>query len=969
VRLKTNIMKKVISIYIFLLQLFLHSFSQIPQLWGTTGLGGATNGGVIFKINGDSTGFINYYSFNILTGKNPSGKLTYNTTNNKFYGTTLAANNSYGVLYSFDSVTSTLTDLFNTFSYMNGTVYFANDGKYYGLTGNGSNTTLIYIYDPVTNIGITLDTLSHHLSKGSLIQASNGLLYGTFFDGNNGNGGIFNFNISTNTHNFIYYFDTVSYASFGTLIQANNGLLYGFTQSASGGTSQLYSFDINSNTYLDVHDFPTSLRPWGSLMQANNGLLYGATTKGGLYNKGTLFSFDSNTSTYIDIHDFTGLDGSSPNDANSGGIIQASDGKLYGTTSLGGLHNDGVVFSYDIVNSIYTKIHDFNGTDGKNPEGLVELRCVATLSTSANHTICYGDSITLTATGSSTYTWQPNSSTDSTITVAPTITSSYIVTGSNGGCSKTDTIIVTVNPLPVASITPNGPFTFCAGSSVSLDAGSFPSYTWSNGSTSEVTSVSTSNTYTVTVTDNNGCTGTASQAVIVNPNPTTSITGGSSFCAGDTLVLAAGAYSQYHWSTGDATPLITLTTAATYIVTVTDSNGCTGTASQAVSVNTSPTPSIIPNGSTTFCQGGSVTLNAGSYPAYLWSTGSSSQSITATASNTYTVTVTNASGCTGTASETVTVIANPAPTISPSGSINLCDGENVTLLSSNGLLYHWSTGAATQSITVNQSGAYTVTVTYGPNCSNTSTITDVFVHPIPVASITAIPDNVEFCAGDSIHLIANSTTTPLSYSWSTGASTQSIEATTGGTFTVTVTDTNGCHSASSITLTSYLYPVANFTYTMFLNTATFTNTSTNGISYHWYFGDGNVSTLQNPIHTYSHDSTYTVTLIVTNPCGTDTISYTMTLTGINEIMVTEDFLIYPNPANTILNIHNSQLSILNSQLIITDVLGNEIYKEILTSVDKSINISMCSAGVYFYEVRGSGLQIPTSVRGKFVVQK
>ena len=92
------------------------------------------------------------------------------------------------------------------------------------------------------------------------------------------------------------------------------------------------------------------------------------------------------------------------------------------------------------------------------------------------------------------------------------------------------------------------------------------------------------------------------------------------------------------------------------------------------------------------------------------------------------------------------------------------------------------------------------------------------------------------------------------------------------------------------------------------------------------------------------------------------------VTDIQEAIPTNSsVLIYPNPANTILNIH-CQLTIDNCQLMITDVLGNEVYAETLTGIDNSISIAKWSEGVYFYEIR-TGLQIPTSVRGKFVVQK
>ena len=920
-----------------------HCFAQVPLLWGMTAGGASLNKGTIYKINGDSSDFSDIFNFNGTDGSYPRGKLSTYNNDGKLYGFCGGGINGYGLIFSFDTLTNTSTNLYNfTGSNIgdNGNLLLANDNKFYGTTFQGGyGLGNVFSYDPVTNIFTDIHDFvdpNEGQTEGQLMQATNGLIYG-WTGGLDHDlpyaGVIFSYNTVTSIYNDVYSFDTLITTSNGTqeqniLLQASNGLLYGMSRIYGAfGNGLIYSFDINTNIIADLYDFNyyntnSGASPYGSLMQASNGLLYGMANGGGIYGDGVIFSFNPVDSAYTKLFDFNNTLGARP----VGSLMQASDGNLYGTASSGGNHNKGVVFKYVIDSNTYIVIHNFIGIDGSNPVGdLIEVRCISHLAISSNTTICAGDSTTLHATGATSFAWQPGSFIDTVISVAPTVTTSYLVTGTLGGCSKTDTIIVTVNPIPSPSIT--GASSLCSGSSSILDAGSFPFYNWSTGSFLETTTVSSANTYTVTVTDNNGCTGTASQVVSVYSNPTPVITGGTALCSGDSLILNAGSYSQYNWNTNVGTPYITVTASGTYIVTVTDINGCTGTSSQAVSVYSSPNPTIQPNGPTTFCQGGSVILNAGSYSSYHWSNGITTQTINVNASGNYTITVTNSTGCTGIASQTVTVLANPVPTILPASPINLCEGESIQLEASNGILYNWSNGATTQSLTVTQSGAYIVTVTYGVNCSNTSSPTQVTVHPIPIATITAIPDNIEFCTGDSINLITNSTTSPITYLWNTTATTQSIEATTGGTFIVTITDTNNCHSTSSITLTSYLYPVANFTYTMFLNTTTFTNTSTNGMDYQWYFGDGNVSTLMNPIHTYTHDSTYTITLIVSNPCGTDTLRQTITLTGIPSINTCDNILIYPNPANTVLNIHSSFSSRINRdncKLAITNVLGQEI---------------------------------------------
>jgi uncharacterized repeat protein (TIGR03803 family) len=1096
-------MKRIIMIF---LSLASHCISnaQTPELWAmaqTT----AGNDGIIFKINGDGSGFTNIYQFLNSTGATPRGKFSLFNNNGKLYGTTFNGGiNNYGVLFSFDTLTNTYSDLWEFNDTIigrepNNNLLLANDGRFYGsCVGINNHNNTIFCFDPSANSITVVDT--NWVIETNFMQASNNLLYAVAGGGVNNAGILISLDITTSIIDTIFSYPvntnipTDVITLYNALLQASNGLLYGMAKTTYNGISPgyLYSYDLTTNTFANLFSFHDTLgeSPNGSLIQATNGLIYGLTSYGGDSSKGTMFSYDPVTLTYNKLHDFYRATGSNP----FASLMQASDGGLYATTSVGGLYNFGVVFRYDISTNTYIDIHDFDIPNGRNCIGdLIEMpRCIApVLNVNNNQHICIGNSITLTVSGANSYTWQSNSSTDSSITVTPTVTTSYIVTGSNGNCSRTDTIVVTVT----SSLTPAiiGASSVCAGNSITLDAGSFSFYSWSNGSTLETITINSANTYTVTVTDNSGCTGTASQSVTVNPLPTPAITGGNSFCSGDSTTLTVNSYSHYHWNTGAGNPSITVTASGTYIVTVTDNNGCTGTASQAITVNQLPVPLItgdtsfcsgssstlnagsfahyiwstgstaqtitvdsattyhitvtdangctgiasrtitvysLPhpvitsNGSDTFCQGNSVMLTVGIYPGYLWNTaattpsitaidsttyivtvtnangctgtasrtitvhaspsptisggnticsgdslilnvgsfahylwnnGITTQSINATASGNYSITVTNSGGCTGIASETVSVTANPVPVIAPASPINLCEGENVTLHASNGILYNWSNGATTQYLDVSASGTYSVTVTYGVNCSNTSAPTDVIVHPLPIATIAALPENLEFCIGDSILLTANSSTSPITYLWNQGSTTQSIEATQSGDFTVIVTDTIGCHSSSSINLTSYLYPVANFTYSIFLNTTTFTNTSTNGTAYQWYFGDGNVSTLMNPTHTYSHDSTYTITLIVTNPCGADTVRYTITLTGINEINVSNSFYIFPNPANNQVKISFSSDREESYNVRLIDVTGRTIItdNQIAVSGDDHylMDVSTIARGVYIVSLQ------------------
>jgi hypothetical protein len=167
-----------------------------------------------------------------------------------------------------------------------------------------------------------------------------------------------------------------------------------------------------------------------------------------------------------------------------------------------------------------------------------------------------------------------------------------------------------------------------------------------------------------------------------------------------------------------------------YSVTVTDANGCSSSALSNVTVNTPEVASISADGSTTFCQGGSVTLTASAGSSFAWSTGATTQSITVNSTGNYSVTVTDANGCNSSASSNVTVNTPATASISADGSTTFCQGGSVTLTASAGSTFAWSTGATTQSITVNSTGNYSVTVTDANGC-NSSASSNVTVNANP----------------------------------------------------------------------------------------------------------------------------------------------------------------------------------------------------------------------------------------------
>lgn len=417
--------------------------------------------------------------------------------------------------------------------------------------------------------------------------------------------------------------------------------------------------------------------------------------------------------------------------------------------------------------------------------------------------ICQGQTTILNAGGGYTnYQWNAGLPATQTVTVGTTGNYTVTVTNANN-CTGTATTAVTVNPLPNPIIT--GDNSICTGQTTTFDAGpGFTNYQWSGGlGAGQTITTGSANTYTVTVTNANGCTKSTNVTLTVNPLPAPVITGTNIICAGTSTIFNAGpGYTTYLWSSGlPATQNVSVNTAGTYTVTVTDGNGCTKTTTRNLVVNANPTPSI--TGITTICSGQTTTLNAGGgYTNYQWSGGlPGTQTVSVGTAGTYTVTVTNANNCTGSTSTPLTVNALPAPVIT--GPSSFCQGFNTTLNAGNGFAtYLWSTGAATQTINVSTATTVTVTVTNGNGCVN-STTASTTINANPVPNITG---TFTTCNGSTTQIDAG--VGYSNYLWSTGATTQTVNVGNAGPVTVTVTDINGCIGTDNTSITVFNIPTA-----------------------------------------------------------------------------------------------------------------------------------------------------------------
>lgn len=443
-------------------------------------------------------------------------------------------------------------------------------------------------------------------------------------------------------------------------------------------------------------------------------------------------------------------------------------------------------------------------------------------------TICDGDSVNLLLGTYDTYAWGMGMDTtvisrNNSIKIG-TSGSYWVQVTTSNGCSGNDTVMITVVPQLTPMITASGPLTFCEGDSVILDAGGpYANYRWNgnNSLNTQILVAKTTGNYLVEVTDGNGCQGISSRFVRVFPNPTQGITPnrvGNNFCDGDTVQLYGGnsaIYPSIVWSTGSNNDTIFVTRTGLFSVTITDTNGCSIMDSIQLNFFANPQPTITGGGPLVVCQGDSLTLNAGTYASYLWSTGVRSSSIHVTQGGQYFVTVVDANGCEGSDSVRVTKGLPPEVNISPPGPVFLCPDRSQILDAGNYAAFRWSTGDTTRTINVlgRDSGLYHVTVVDTNGCEARDSI-QISAYAVDTVQIVANPNVLVACSADSLTLsaVGNFST----YQWSTGDSTMSILPPPDPNdlprvYTVFVTDDNGCQDIGVTVVTIKQTTFASFT--------------------------------------------------------------------------------------------------------------------------------------------------------------
>lgn len=361
--------------------------SKNGKLYGLTSGGGKDNNGVLFEYDLATGVFSKKLDFDgNANGGQPYGSLVEAPDGNLYGLTTIGGANNTGVLFQFNPSTAAYNVKvdFNGSSrgaYPQSSLILGTNGKLYGTAeyGGDFDEGVIFEYDPITAVytkKFDFDNdgkLSGRYPIAELTQARDGYLYGLAYTGGvTGAGVLFRFDPATSAYSKEFDFHTSSNGTMPVagLIRASDHLLYGITQ--SGGMHSegaIYQYDPAFDTYIKKFDFERTISgasPLGSLLQASDGKLYGTCMEGGANNKGVLFRFDPVSNAYEVKVTFDGLNGNSP----YGELMQASDGKIYGMTHEGGTSNNGVLFQFDPVTSTYTKKFDFgDNAVGKYPEG------------------------------------------------------------------------------------------------------------------------------------------------------------------------------------------------------------------------------------------------------------------------------------------------------------------------------------------------------------------------------------------------------------------------------------------------------------------------------------------------------------------------------------------------------------------------------------------------------------------------
>lgn len=479
--------------------------------------------------------------------------------------------------------------------------------------------------------------------------------------------------------------------------------------------------------------------------------------------------------------------------------------------------------------------------------------------------------------------------------------------------------------------------------------------------------------YVITVQDGANCT-TTLNVIITQPSAALSVASTNQtnvLCFGNSTgavtVAGSGGAPNYQYKIGNG-PLqgngtFSGLAAGTYTITVQDGNNCTSTVSVTITQPAALTGSITSQ-SPTSCSSnnGTVIVTAsGGTSNYQYKIDNGPLQPTGVfaglSGGPHTVTIQDANGCTTTVG--VTIAAPPAVIASVSNANDLsCNGASdgaINIAGSGGTPnYTYSLDGTNyqsgNSFTGLDAGNYIAYVKDNAGCIDTVHLT--LTEPAPVVVTTTPTGSTALCEGQQL-TISVSSQGSNACQWSNGATGNSITVTAGDTYSVTCT-VNGCEGTSGdVVVTISPLPIASFNSTQINNyNVAFTNASINGSSYLWTFTGGATSTDENPTFNFPTEGNYTITLVVTNSCGSDTLSQIIgvdKLTGVNELGVLSSFNLYPNPANGLAIVKLEATKPVKGKLSVTTVDGRLVFADNISfnsAYTTRLDLSNLSGGIY-----------------------
>lgn len=567
------------------------------------------------------------------------------------------------------------------------------------------------------------------------------------------------------------------------------------------------------------------------------------------------------------------------------------------------------------VTSLYTVTVTSSGCTATD-DVQVTVNSAPVASAGPDQAICVGGSTNLSASGGISYIWSPVSDLSNSMisnpVASPPITTTYAVTVTDAnGCSATDDMILSVNPLPTANAGPDQ--TICDGNIANLGASGGVSYNWSpatglnfsNIANPDASPAITTN-YIVSITDANGCTGSDDVTITVNPIPTSSFTAVSPVCVGNSSTItytgSATPSANYSWNfnggtiisgTGQGPYQVSWGNAGSYTITLSVSeNNCTSPVTSIPVVVGQVTASLAVTDSIS-CYGsadGEVTASASGQPvySYLWSNGQTGMTATGLDANTlYSVTITDNNGCT-TAPSISLIQPQPLTMVFTTQDVDCYNGNNgiASVFVSGGTTsyqYAWSPPSIAgnvNSVSTLQAGTYSLSITDLHGCNLDTTFT---INQPPQLTYTYSTDSVNCFGGSdgSIVITPSGGTPPLIYNWnpsvSTGSSAYNLSS---GLYLVTITDNNGCDTTAFITvdrppqITMNISPDVTICIGQSTNISVSASGGTGTLIFNWDNGLGIGNSFNvNPTTT----TTYTVSVTDANGCTTTPQSITVSV--------------------------------------------------------------------------------------------